>query len=152
MPHLQTRSIAYFLRAQRKKMSPPEVIDEIGSASEVEAACSIGFRGIVLVATAHACSLQEAMNNPTLQPLYLAIKLRGFLVVHWVWITSWSSSSSSSSTSSSSTSPLTSSLTMNDKSRFSVIEPMFTWWSLIHWYYFGMRAATDETCKAVLVR
>eukprot|EP00435_Cladocopium_sp_Y103_P000117 s3282_g1.t1 len=46
------------------------VIDEIGSASEVEAACSIGFRGIVLVATAHACSLQEAMNNPTLQPLF----------------------------------------------------------------------------------
>ncbi|CAL1140140.1 unnamed protein product [Cladocopium goreaui] len=46
------------------------VIDEIGSASEVEAACSIGFRGIVLVATAHACSLQEAMNNPTLQALF----------------------------------------------------------------------------------
>eukprot|EP00438_Fugacium_kawagutii_P005309 Skav231739 [mRNA] locus=scaffold638:212256:216236:- [translate_table: standard] len=46
------------------------VIDEIGSALEVDAACSIGFRGIVLVATAHACSLQEAMNNPTLQPLW----------------------------------------------------------------------------------
>ena len=75
MPHLKTRSTAVFLWSHRKKMSPPEVIDEIGSASEVEAACSIGFRGIVLVATAHACSLQEAMNNPTLQPLYLAINL-----------------------------------------------------------------------------
>ncbi|CAJ1359526.1 unnamed protein product [Effrenium voratum] len=46
------------------------VIDEIGSREEVEAASSIGFRGVALVATAHARSLKDAMDNPTLQPLF----------------------------------------------------------------------------------
>ncbi|CAE7636531.1 ycf45 [Symbiodinium sp. CCMP2592] len=46
------------------------VIDEIGSQEEVNAAGLIGFKGVSLVATAHANSLQEAMKNPGLQPLF----------------------------------------------------------------------------------
>ncbi|CAE7366040.1 ycf45 [Symbiodinium natans] len=46
------------------------VIDEIGSQEEVEAACRIGFKGISLVATAHANNLKEAMDNVALQSLF----------------------------------------------------------------------------------
>eukprot|EP00439_Symbiodinium_sp_Y106_P017259 s1516_g2.t1 len=46
------------------------VIDEIGSQEEVEAACRIGFKGIALVATAHANNLKEAMDNVALQSLF----------------------------------------------------------------------------------
>lgn len=61
------------------------MIDEIGSEEEVAAACSIGFRGIKLVATAHGLNLQErqgvlelwpnsarkeAMGNRALQALF----------------------------------------------------------------------------------
>ena len=47
-----------------------QVIDEIGSQEEVEAACRIGFKGIALVATAHANNLKEAMDNVALQSLF----------------------------------------------------------------------------------
>ncbi|CAE6970925.1 ycf45 [Symbiodinium sp. CCMP2592] len=46
------------------------VIDEIGSQDEVEAACRIGFKGIALVATAHANNLKEAIDNVALQSLF----------------------------------------------------------------------------------
>ncbi|CAE8611446.1 unnamed protein product [Polarella glacialis] len=45
------------------------VIDEIGTAQEVAAAASIAARGIQLVATAHAESLEAVLRSPCLQPL-----------------------------------------------------------------------------------
>ncbi|CAE8586311.1 unnamed protein product [Polarella glacialis] len=46
------------------------VIDEIGSEEEVKAAAFIGFKGVALIATAHATDLKEAMNNDVLKPLF----------------------------------------------------------------------------------
>ena len=46
------------------------VIDEIGSQDAIEAACRIGFKGIALVATAHANNLKEAIGNVALQSLF----------------------------------------------------------------------------------
>eukprot|EP00439_Symbiodinium_sp_Y106_P083631 s3_g23.t2 len=58
------------LKAVQNHTPEVVVIDEIGSPEEVQAAGLIGFKGVSLVATAHANSLQEAMKNPGLQPLF----------------------------------------------------------------------------------
>lgn len=50
------------------------VMDELGDGKDVAAAQTISQRGVSLVATAHAISLQSLIQNPALNPLLGVIR------------------------------------------------------------------------------
>ena len=45
------------------------VVDEVGNAKEVAALRDIAERGVAVVATAHGTTLQQLLDNPTLNGL-----------------------------------------------------------------------------------
>ena len=66
VPEQQHRTM---IEAVENHMPEVVVIDEIGSEAEAHAAATIAQRGVQLVATAHGQTLDNIVNNPTLQGL-----------------------------------------------------------------------------------
>lgn len=72
------------IEAVENHMPEVIVIDEIGSQAEAHAAATIAQRGVQLVATAHGQTLDNIVNNPTLQGLVGGIQRQvSCTVVTW---------------------------------------------------------------------
>lgn len=84
VPEQQHRTM---IEAVENHMPEVVVIDEIGSEAEAHAAATIAQRGVQLVATAHGQTLDNILNNPTLQGLVGGIERQArHLPLLWTYL------------------------------------------------------------------